>query len=75
MILRHQDNANMNQLPVIDEYTHADSRNEAAAIFEYHLGVRRIVAGPMKVDSGVIPDGKTIWPPIDPNTPPANLKP
>lgn len=64
MIFRNPDNA-PNQLLVVDEYCEADSRNEASAIFEAHHGVRRIVAGPMLVESGVIPEGKTIWPKLD----------
>ena len=61
MIFRHPDNE-PGQLQVVDEYTEAASRNEAAEIFEFHHGVRRVVAGPMKVESGIIPEGKTVWP-------------
>lgn len=61
MIFRHPDNA-PGQLQVVDEYTEAVSRNEAAAIFEFHHGPSRVVAGPMLVESGVVPEGKTIWP-------------
>ncbi len=61
MIFRHPDNE-PGKLGVIDEYCEADSRNEAAAIFEEHHGVKRVVAGPILVESGVIPEGKTVWP-------------
>jgi hypothetical protein len=61
MIFRHPDNEG-NQIFVVDEYTEADSRNEAADIFEHHHGVRRVVAGPILVKDGVIPEGKTVWP-------------
>jgi hypothetical protein len=61
MIFRHPENEG-NQISVIDEYTEAASRNEAAEIFEFHHGVRRVVAGPMVVKDGVIPEGKTVWP-------------
>jgi hypothetical protein len=60
MIFRRPENEG-NSITVIDEYTEAVSRNEAAEIFEAHHGVRRIVAGPMKHD-GPVPEGKTIWP-------------
>lgn len=65
MIFRHPENA-PNQLTVVDEYTEAANRTEAAIIFEFHHGVRRVVAGPILVESGVIPEGKTVWPPLTP---------
>ena len=64
MIFRHPENT-PGGLLVVDEYTEAANRNEAAAIFEAHHGVRRVVAGPILVESGVIPEGKTIWPPLE----------
>jgi hypothetical protein len=51
MILRDADNPETSALHVIEVFTEAANRNEAAKYFEETYGPKNVVAGPLKVDT------------------------
>lgn len=51
MILRDADNPETSKLHVIEVFTEAANRNDAAKYFEETYGPKNVVAGPIKVDT------------------------
>lgn len=50
MILRDGENPDTSKLHVLDYYCNADTKNQAAEIFDKNFGQKWNVAGPLKID-------------------------
>jgi hypothetical protein len=57
VILRDGDNPDTSKLHVVEKYCYANTRNEAAAVFDAVDGPRWHVAGPLKVEESAVPAG------------------
>ena len=57
VILRDGDNPDTSNLHVVEKYCYANTRNEAAAVFDAVDGPRWHVAGPLKVEESAVPAG------------------
>lgn len=57
MIFRDGDNPSTSSLHVYDAYCEALNKDAASAIFEANHGVKYVVAGPMKIEPGNVPEG------------------
>ena len=59
VILRDGDNADTSSLHIIEKYCYANTRNEAAVIFDTAHGPKYHVAGPLKIEESAVPAGAT----------------
>jgi len=57
VILRDGDNPDTSKLHVVEKYCYANTRNEAAAVFDAVDGPKYHVAGPLKIEESAVPEG------------------